>query len=604
MTAIPSTDSSEPLARWSRIVQRSSAFLGTRRWSTATTNTVLPAYSEMDPRGQSESCSSMSLNESTPQTSPTEPDLPLLPPYYVEQRDVKQGKTPIVLRSSVASTLKLGLGEPSEVYTHSAPLRGNSPWVTLHMYTPKDNRVSHRPSLPIAYGGETFSGIVELDIVKPIFIQDIKLTIKGKIILGASTDSSFSFLTHTVVLWSSLQDTNASINHSKGKFSGYQAYPFSFTFPTEVNASSEILAPLFERDGGVIPFSLTGNSSTDPIRGPVDDDEQESQRINRFGTSLPPSFLERDVSMTVKYEIHLQISHGRFRSETKVISPLIFVPCVTPSPLPPGLRSAYETTHSEPHDDEEQGVIIPSPLADPASWFALPSNTLNGFIPDMKKPISVHCILYITRPLSYTRSTVIPCFLSISGDDSRVLDTLSTPGSPRIRLIRKIGHPTQTMCQYNSARLEYGEAHGLTSVNYIPPQETKYITKTREVGRALWWKPPKDVEQHSFTRYMAGEIHLAESLLPSSSCGFLKIDYFIELLPFHAPSFRFEGGRSTVLASQLIEIASTHARDGPIPIPFIRPPRATSDNASVPHNPHPLTRSASRRKANAMATQT
>ncbi|KAF9040707.1 hypothetical protein BJ165DRAFT_318000 [Panaeolus papilionaceus] len=119
----------------------------------------------------------------------------------------------------------------------------------------------------------------------------------------------------------------------------------------------------------------------------------------------------------------------------------------------------------------------------------------------------VQCTLYIARLLSYTRSTVIPCFLSITGEDSRVLDTFYAR------------HPHK----YDS--LESLERGGGSRYKLSFDSEhlmTKFTSSTNEISRAIWWKPPKDIEQHPLCRYLAGEIHLSPALLPSSPCEFFR----------------------------------------------------------------------------------
>ncbi|PPR00484.1 hypothetical protein CVT24_004539 [Panaeolus cyanescens] len=293
-----------------------------------------------------------------------------------------------------------------------------------------------------------------------------------------------------------------------------------------------------------------------------------SAQVNRFGTLLPPSSLDNEIPATVQYEANLIVTHGLFRSETKITAGITFVPTVTPLPLPLERRLVYEAARGS-----DQGVIIPGPITDPTGWFALPSRTLTGLVNNTQKPVKIKCELYIAQPLSYSSSSFIPCFLSLSSDDSRVLDALCVPSCPQVHLIRKIRHPT-----HNPAN-NVGE-----SANMIPLQgfsaagtfdllgKVQHVTTTTLVAQAIWWKPPKNIEQSAFRRSLAGEIHFVRGLVPSSSCSFFSVEYFVQMALFNNPSFVFhDKNEDGVIASQLVEIASTHALKGPIPVPFIRP---------------------------------
>lgn len=46
-------------------------------------------------------------------------------------------------------------------------------------------------------------------------------------------------------------------------------------------------------------------------------------------------------------------------------------------------------------------------------------------------------------------------------------------------------------------------------------KERKPFNDITEAGLAVWWVPPKDVNQTSYTRQLQGEIRLSSELLPS-----------------------------------------------------------------------------------------
>ncbi|PPQ66606.1 hypothetical protein CVT24_006917 [Panaeolus cyanescens] len=592
MSEEPSSNNSS--SRLSRILQRSSLVLGgmsTRRsllpiqqqristLSVGTTHTALPLYSETSPSDSQ----SMSFYVGSPISQSD--DHTMAAPSYSEATRPRSKSSPIVLQHD-NETGPTTTSTFQRVDNYSFPVKTSNsakPWVTLHLYSPKANV---RPALPRVYGGQQFNGLVEFNIEKSTTIHEIKLQVKGRIIMGANVDSHHTFLSHTFPVWhKTLGDPRRPRNNSSGdsdnfdgKFLGFYEFPLSLPFPTEVNRTSDHLVPT----GGLVPYPLTGHlPPTTPsdfplnFHNPVSTQTSTlvSSEVNRFGTLLPPSFLENKITVTVQYEANLLVTHGRFRSETKITAGIAFVPTVTPPPLPLERRLVYEAARGS-----DQGVIIPGPIADPAGWFALPSRTLNGFVSDTQKPVKLECELYIAQPLSYARSSFLPCFLSISSDDSRVLDALCVPSSPQVQLIRKLKHPTHDAAdnsQHNTQILSIG-VYDCVSIAVLPG--VQHVTITTQAAKAMWWKPPKNVEQSAFRRSMAGEIHFPKGLIPSSSCSFFSVEYFVEMTNFNHPSFVFEDkGEAGVIVSKLVEIASTPASEGPIPVPFIRPHRTTSN---------------------------
>ncbi|KAF9040678.1 hypothetical protein BJ165DRAFT_1530559 [Panaeolus papilionaceus] len=591
--------------------------------SILTTRTVLPQYTPVDPASSDtgDDVSTSASPESSGSSSLYQSDEAgpgrALPRYSTV--NLVRGSQSFESPSTQESTSGMRRG----AHTYSFPLRGSNPWVTLTLQgrTEADasslphthptssraqNQNTPRPSLPRVYGGQPLEGAVELDIPKSQSktINEIRVVVKGKVVV--SVVGGYTFFNHAVVVWNRAsgdperfrvngdydgggdeEEKEKDLEAFSGKFTGGRyRLPFSDILPTEVNRD---LGPLAVPNGGMAPFHVTGSSSTttaSPPRSPLSSSSQaqgDEQTVSRFGTLLPPSLREHDISATVRYEIHVQVSHGRFRPETRLTTGICYVPTVTPPSLSPRRRMVYESISLMSRSPQEQyGVMIDGPGVDPGGWVALPPAVMRGLTPDTGKPVKVECVLYLAKPLSYTRTTHIPLFFSITSDDSQLLNTLSTPSTPHIRLIRRIKHPTHYDDEYSqSYNLALGGMDlsdgnsGPRAPASVQMKRTESVTWGEKLGcTTAWWVPLKDVEhpEGQGGRWLGGEIHLPGGMVPSSECTFSSVEYFIELLGLKSSACVFEEGQDHVYATQPVEIASTYAKDGPVPIPFTRPP--------------------------------
>ena len=132
---------------------------------------------------------------------------------------------------------------------------------------------------------------------------------------------------------------------------------------------------------------------------------------------------------------------------------------------------------------------------------------------------------------------MIPCFLTISGEDETVVQSLSDQRAPTLRLLRWIQHPLvgehsnptfeeQSASLFNRYKFQAGPMMNLgqsTSVYH-------------EVGCARWWVPSERVIQLPNVRHLEGEIHLSQSLHPSCDFRFFRVQ---------VSSFRFLAAQLT-----------------------------------------------------------
>ncbi len=131
--------------------------------------------------------------------------------------------------------------------------------------------------------------------------------------------------------------------------------------------------------------------------------------------------------------------------------------------------------------------------------------------------------------MSYTRGSIIPCFITIHSDIVEVEQLLSDTERPTVRLLRRVWHP---MVEFENPTPDQGTTGAGSTMNttwayiVVPTSDMKLVTD--EVGRANWWTPPKNVVQVPNARHLEGEIHLSPDLQPS--CDFQS--FRIEVLPF------------------------------------------------------------------------
>ncbi|PPR01631.1 hypothetical protein CVT24_001634 [Panaeolus cyanescens] len=603
----------------SKIIQRSSGLLGRRNSRTSlffqqlnhsftsinATNTALPQYSVFDPSSYrsilfpsiSQRPTNLPLRDGLMES--LSPDLPMSPPY---EQHSSQKRNEITLRysrtgepvSPISGMNMHPLGLLSlrtDIESYSFPIQGSKPWATLVLSTPKDQHAYNnalRPPFPRIFGGDILQGVILLDLDKPMAIHEIKLTLKGKVVV--SFGGIYPFLAHTMVVWNKTYgDPRASLDTKvpwgrpemfRGKFVGYYELPFKYMVPTETNRDLGPLSPRNRRNQlQALPFAFTASG--------VDSQNQEitpntypslqstSTRFDGMTTQLPSSLRDQYISSTVQYELYLQISHGTFRRETRISTHVTYVPSIIPAPLLPSRAAVYDVIRANAPSTGtggQYGAIVQGPFTDPVGWLALSSVIMNGFVTDMRKPIHVECVLYLARPLSYTRGTVIPCFLTLSSDDAQILDTLSSPSAPCIRLMRTVRHLTNADKDYgHTQNLAFAAAELVETKSGLGPQAVAEVglesaVSTKEVGRAVWWVPQKG----------QGDVN-GMSIGGDRQCKALAV--------LMKQTCVFEYGEEHVYATQPVEIASRCAAEGPIPVPFTRSPRVDTMQTFGPGHP-------------------
>ncbi|TFK27772.1 hypothetical protein FA15DRAFT_685673 [Coprinopsis marcescibilis] len=383
----------------------------------------------------------------------------------------------------------------------------NKPWITLKLFS----SAKSSKSLPTFFEKEKITGKLELTAERGDSIQAITAIVSGRIISGASSSESFVFLNQTIPIWSKSLDSPRVPSPSEGasstKLLGHCEWPLSVSLPRAVEIPS---------GGGDLR-----------------------------SYKLPETFLERFTTVSIQYDLAIIVSRGKLRSDNVIKTAFGYIPSSRPEP-PSILRQLVY----------QEKLPLPIPSSDPEGWKTLRPVSVRGLM-FKTRPIEARCTLSITRPLCYTRGSVIPCFITLEGRESPVLDVLSSPNAIVVKLRRRVRF-------YNRATATKREVAWNESVD--------------DVGTAVWWLP-QDNRNDTYSRHLEGEIRLAKDLRPSSEIAHFSISYSVVLCPFQAPNYSSD---ASALVSEPVEIATMYAK-GPRPNAYAPP---AYDSPSRPDEPH------------------
>jgi hypothetical protein len=266
--------------------------------------------------------------------------------------------------------------------------------------------------------------------------------------------------------------------------------------------------------------------------------------------------LERHTRVSVQYDLTINVSRGKLRADNCIKTAFGYVPGTRPDPLSMLKQLAYQ-----------QFLPIPGPLSDPEGWKTLRTVVVRG-VAFKSRQVDARCTLSLSKPLCYTRGTVIPCYIVLEGEESQVLDLLSAPKSVVLSLRRRVRFYNQTS---------------------ISREDVAWNETVEDMASAVWW-PSSDSRSTSTTRYLEGEINLAKDLRPTSEMGHFSISYAVVLRPFEALGFTTD---ATTVLSEPVQIATMKAK-GPRPIAHTPPAyssHATNEDMYVPsYNNGSLTR--------------
>ncbi|KAF9048576.1 hypothetical protein BJ165DRAFT_1032323 [Panaeolus papilionaceus] len=251
---------------------------------------------------------------------------------------------------------------------------------------------------------------------------------------------------------------------------------------------------------------------------------------------LPQTLTDFETGTNVTYEVILQLVWGPFHPDDELIMPLGFIPIIRPPTLPMMCQRAYLND-----------LPLDSPFEDPQSWHSLaPVEIMRGVDGNhLRKPVV--CTLFLAKPLSYTRGSFIPLFISVDGGAKGIVDVLtSLPAFPVCLLQRSI----------IGAHLAGEE---------LPSSAWKVV---KDASNMAVWRSNilSDAGIRHGTgahqRTLHGELHLPADLNPTTHIFNFQIEYAVALFPMHNTGSVSTGKRSLVI--QPINVATSYAA-GPQP---------------------------------------
>ncbi|KAJ6570979.1 hypothetical protein DFH09DRAFT_1153490 [Mycena vulgaris] len=347
-------------------------------------------------------------------------------------------------------------------------------------------------SLPTFLEGDKIHGSLALHIHSGEKIAAVSVLVRGEILTGPLPQDRLCFLDIPVPLWS--KSGGSSRDMASPSLSGDCHWPFSIDIPKEVVLADPA------RLGTVQPYVL------------------------------PQTFFERVSKASVNYRLSVQISRDAllFRDNDSGLQTMfVYVPAVRPDPPSMYRQLAYQ-----------ENIPVPGPETDADGWHTCSMATIKGTVFNNRQ-IEVQCVLSLSKPLSYTRGSVIPCSLKYVCHDLQALNLLCTPSASNVRLHRHV------KCSLLGGRTVYTHT----------PHDLE------ESGRAVWW-PANNAQRRQDSRTFEGEIHLAKNLKPTSVISHFTLKYFVVILPFDVAGF--SSAAAQPLLQQEVEIATVFAK-GPKP---------------------------------------
>ncbi|KAF6752607.1 hypothetical protein DFP72DRAFT_904188 [Ephemerocybe angulata] len=441
------------------------------------------------------------------------------------------------------------------------------PWATLRLFS----RVPAALQRPRYTGGENIKGSVMLNLKRPRTVTSIAVLLRGRMVTSSLSEGSHTFLEVVHPIWSKASVAGPT-SSATGKLQGFFEWPFSFPFPAEIRS---------------IPSSASKWNSTIP------------QGTGETGTYLTPqTVLERGVNANVTYEVVLKITTaGLLDTKHRAIANVLYIPLIRPPSLGPLRAGAYVSE-----------APLLGPEQDPAGWQEIErielrvSESRNGGFDPIS--IDIECTAYIANPSTYTRGTVIPCYLicknthvARASGHSRLRNTLLAAFTKQQCVSLGL---TQRVQYHQDSRQALSAKFG--SDFKAGGSRDERARSMNACEEAVWWTP-RDVGGGTFN--LEGEIHLDVGHLPSCETPFLNVSYAVTVSIKASPDLDVSlvpqssrimargrrGSAASVLPSSsttepLVEfpvrIATAHAKQGPVPRPFTPPPpRKLKDGSRV-----------------------
>ncbi|KAI0690121.1 hypothetical protein BC835DRAFT_1418035 [Cytidiella melzeri] len=398
----------------------------------------------------------------------------------------------------------------ARLVTHSYSLtrKDGRVWLKLNV-TSKAGSPDHAP---VIIEGQTVHGCVEIDSSKVNPKTKATVQLFGELV--SEDNIRFSFI--------EVSQNLLPAAHTPTNTSAIQSLPFALTLPRTAEAAAQ--------DGTTRSYKLPGS---------------DYGRFRRFD---------------VMYRLTVTVRHkSMFRPNSILETMATYVPLIEPPPPFPLRQRAYEAK-----------APIPAPDVDSEGWHSLPSASFKGKISGSRSVDAIYT-LSLSKPLSYTRGSVIPLHLLVECDNAQALDLFSSPSAPIVRIKRNF-HANYHAGGAN----EGGRYEKLSDLKAM--RMMAYRAVFDYPNEATWWPTPCE---KSGARALQGEICLPGNTKPSAELGLYKLYYNVVLFEPKVEGFDPDGGHKNVGEVRLVEVevATVHA-PGPRPISYA--PLTNYDAIEVP----------------------
>ncbi|KAG6821317.1 hypothetical protein H0H93_000178 [Arthromyces matolae] len=315
----------------------------------------------------------------------------------------------------------------------------------------------------------TLRGSVKLRLQSAQSIRSVEVSVQGQIVTKVNATRNFTFLDVTKTLWSKKENLiypsppqSAIIIKRSQNMIGDHEWPFVLSLPRRISLPDLI-------------------------------------RKHHFAVfQLPHSFNERNTPASIQYSLCLRFTRGRFRPDNVLRIALAY---------PPVSDSEFFSFHRQSFFDTPS--LLRWPDEDPEAWYTHRSVAVARKLNYHSLPVTVKCTL------SYARGSVIPFSLEIEAAHEQVLDMLSSPNAPVLRLRRRV------KCE-GGASIRF---HGVTQREAIDHSDL-----------AIWWPSPHEPPVMN-RRRLSGELQIHSDMKPTTTIAHFSIKYSVVLLSFDAISF-------------------------------------------------------------------
>ncbi|KAJ7170803.1 hypothetical protein C8R43DRAFT_944646 [Mycena crocata] len=273
---------------------------------------------------------------------------------YVPQHLSQPARNPFLpdppkAESRPTTPCRLPTAHKRKEYTYDLLNKSEKPWATLELL----GDTEYSKNIPAFLEGSPITGEVRLHLETGDAIHAVIISIKGRIITGATPSEMVCFLDLPTTLWSRSMGNPRNPGGEKWseKLSGKYVWPFSISMPPTVSLSSG---------------------------------RRELEEVFR----LPQTFFERHTRAQVEYEVAVRFTRTKLRSDYRLSTTVNYVPLIRPSP-PSRLRQlAYQ-----------QHTALLGPDSDPEGWFTLPAVRTRGRLSSTSHSVDAKCRLSLATPL-------------------------------------------------------------------------------------------------------------------------------------------------------------------------------------------------------------